>query len=295
MIGDVKNSFNKGDSMVRKLILVNIAGFLFLNFLNLAEWATQQEGTIFSQIQQWLYLPASPREFVYKPWTVITYMFAHEDFFHLLFNMLWLYFLGGIFKDFLGNRRLLQTYFWGGISGGLLFILLFNVLPVLRDSGMYHMPLLGASAAVLAVVTGIATLVPNYQIRLFMVLDIKLKYIAVAAAILSLLAVQGSNPGGNIAHLGGIIFGFVYVKYFSNYTFIDAWGDRLRGFFNKRTAPRKPEKKYTPTYTIYSRGETDHEPDQEEIDAILDKISSSGYDSLTKAEKELLFKASQQH
>lgn len=287
LIDDIKRSFNRGDNMVRKLILINCGVFVLINLARLLIWAFTTSFSLLG-FEEWLFLPADLSSFITKPYTLFTYMFMHEGFFHILFNMLWLWYLGSLFAEYLGHTKLLQVYIWGGISGGLLYILGSNVLPALNTTSI----LLGASASVLAIVTGIATLLPNYQIRIFL-WDIKLKYIAVAAALLSLFSLPGSNPGGNLAHLGGVIFGFLYVRQSQRYTFLDKIGSKFKRWTSPLFRKKIDEKQYAAKIR-YMKTDKSMEPRQEDIDAILDKINSSGYDSLTRAEREILFKASRQ-
>ncbi len=278
--------------MVRKLILINIGVFLLIHLIRLVMWMPSGNPNAGDAITHWLYMSSSLKNFIFKPWSLITYMFAHEGVLHILFNMLWLYFLGNLFTEYLGHRKLLLVYFWGGIAGGLFYLLGMNVIPPLRNSFSFNLPMLGASAAVMAVVVAIATLLPNYAIRLFGIIDIKLKYLAFFYIVLSVLGIMGSNAGGNLAHLGGIFFGFFYIRQIRHYSFLDRWSDVINGWVNKIYRRKKDEKSIYRSYTVYMKEEDNTIPDQEEIDAILDKINRSGYDSLTKKEKEKLFKAS---
>lgn len=278
--------------MLRKLILVNIGVFVLIHLVRLFVFLGTGITPLADKINAWIYLTAAFPEYLYKPWSLFTYMFAHEGLLHILFNLLWLYFMGQLFVDFLGHAKLLQVYIWGGISGGLAYIILFNVLPVLSQSTFYGFPLLGASASVLAVVVAIATLIPNYEIRLFGILTLKLKYIVFFHVITSMIGVTGGNAGGSIAHLGGILFGYLYIKQIRHYTFLDKWSEAINRFFRKLMRNKKDERSIFKTYTVYSNKEDENSPDQDQVDAILDKINRSGYDSLTKQERELLFKAS---
>lgn len=230
-----------------------------------ADWLTSQ-----------LSMPAHYKLLPYKFWTILTYMFTQSGFFHLLFNMLWLYWLGLIFLDFLNNRQFVFTYLAGGIIGALLYLLAFNLIPVFSGT-VERSILLGSSASVMAVVFATATLVPNFTIRLLFFGGVKLKYLALAYFILNLVSLS-SEPGGSIAHIGGALLGFTYIQQ------LNRGNDFSNIFKRKRTLRVVKTKKSSPAQSAL--------PDQEVIDKILDKISQSGYDSLTKAEKEQLFRAS---
>ncbi|MXV51782.1 rhomboid family intramembrane serine protease [Pedobacter sp. HMF7647] len=221
------------------------------------------------------YLPTLALKF----WTPLTYMFTHVDFLHILFNMLWLFWLGKIFIDFLKQRQFVFVYLAGGLAGVLLFILAFNFLPAFKNDVQFSAPLIGASASVMAVVVATATLLPNYSIMLLFFGEVRLKYLAIGYIILSLIDIL-SNPGGSFAHLGGALFGFIYIKQLQS-------GNDWSKIFAKRSKLKVVRKNKSA-----SRGNI---PDQDVIDNILDKISRSGYDSLTKFEKEQLFNASKKN
>lgn len=290
LIQDFKQSFNKGNSIVRKLIIVNVAVFAFINLIRLLAYLITHEVGNAELINKMLYMPAAPGVLMLRPWTIISYMFAHESIWHILFNMLWLYYLGGLFQEYLGNSKTLRAYLIGGLGGAAFFLLGMNLLPVMSMSAYYQAPLLGASGAVMALITGVATLLPNYEIRIFM-FNIRLKFIAGFLILLSFINLIGGNPGGNLAHLGGALAGFVYIRQLNSHTLIDRIGDWLMNL-KILGRKRKNEMKIHRTYTTHMRVEKPRRPNQEEIDRILDKISKSGYDSLSRNEREILFQAS---
>lgn len=292
LIDDIKSSFNKGNSMVRKLIFANIGVFLLIHAVKLFAFFITGDANNGNAINHWIYMPANPMVFITRPWSIFTYMFVHEGIFHILFNLLWLYYLGGIFQEYLGNKKLLRAYIYGGLAGGVLYFIGMNIFPVLRLSDFYPFPLHGASAGVMAVIVGIATLLPNYEIRLF-VFNIKLKYIALFMVVSSFIEMYGNNPGGNLAHVGGAIIGYLYIRYLSKRTFLDRIEEWAQATWN-RMFKKKDERKMFKTYTTHMRVENPVRPNQDEVDSILDKISKSGYDSLTRTERETLFKASKE-
>jgi membrane associated rhomboid family serine protease len=248
---------------------------------------------IYRQFSEYLFLPASATEVLFKPWSVITYFFTHEDFFHILFNMIFLYWFGNLIVEFLGSRRLISLYVLGGIAGGLVYIIAYNTIPYFADRAVSSQ-LLGASGAVYAVVVGAAVLIPDYTFFLLFLGPVKIKYIAMFYAFLSFAQTIGPNAGGNLAHLGGALMGAIYIWQLRRG---NDWGkpvELVLSFFTNLFKPstkikvkyKNTEKKKTATYS-------EEEVSQEEIDAILDKISKFGYEKLSKEEKQKLFKASQ--
>jgi len=210
-------------------------------------------------------------------------MFTQQGLFHILFNMLWLVWLGIIFLDFLKKRQLTFVYLAGGLAGGVLYLLAYNLIPVLQARA-FQTVMIGSSASVSAVVFATATLLPDYTIRLLLFGNVKLKYLAVAFLVLDLLAMGGTNAGGSIAHIGGALLGFVYIKRLQN-------GQDWSRVIGRR---RKARKLRVVRNDVPPPREEPLVPNQEVIDRILDTISQSSYDSLTKAEKDALFKASKQ-
>ena len=248
------------------IVLIAVAEFLFKTNTSVASWLVRQ-----------LSMPANLEILAYKPWTIITYMFLQREVFHILFNLLWLYWMGMIFMDFLNKRQFIFTYLAGGIAGALLYLLAYNTLPAFSDLTQKSF-LLGSSASVMAIVIGTATLVPDYTIRLLLFGAVRLKYLAIAYFVFDIIGMGGGNPGGSIAHIGGAILGFVFIKQLNN-------GSDLSRILKKRSKLKVvPNKSNTRSETIQT--------DQDTIDNILDKISKSGYESLSKNEKDALFKAS---
>lgn len=283
VIDEIKYTFNKNDNAIRKIIIANVVVFLLMALINVILFLAGIGGQSESAMIRYFMLPAKLGTLVVQPWSILTYMFLHDGFFHILFNMLWLFWIGNILHEYLGNRKVYEAYFGAGIAGGVLFILCTNIFPVLRHS-IDITYALGASAGVLGVVVAAATLLPNYPIQLMFFGGVKLKYIALVSIVLDLVGMPLSNAGGHIAHIGGAIFGFLYIKYlYQDQYLLPAF---IRNLFSKKS---KVKIHYRSTFV---KGETKSKPSQEEIDHILDKISKSGYDSLSKKEKEQLFKAS---
>lgn len=289
--GDSIRRFFSKPSVLPRLILANLVIFIFIYFVNLALWLFQLSDTDSQNLfAQWLAVPSEPERLLQKPWTIVTYMFLHLAPLHLLFNMWMLYFGGQLFLHYLSERQLLATYFFGGLAGALLYIVSYNVFPVFLQANPFALAL-GASASVLAIIVGVATWVPNYPVHLLLIGTVRMKYIAIALIIIDFFSIQGSNPGGHIAHLGGAFWGVAYATLMRRGYDPSVIFD-FRKFFKRRTRYKAfPGERY-------SRPETDEQynrrkaAEQQEIDHILDKIARSGYDSLNSREKEILFKSS---
>jgi len=231
-----------------------------------------------------------------QPWSLITYGFIHHDFWHIFWNMLILYWFGSIFLNLFKGKRLLTIYLLGIICGGLLFMLAFNIFPVFSNSLNY---LLGASAGVRAVMIFIAAYNPNAEMRIF-IFNVKLWHIGVFVILMDLLQMTSSgNAGGMLAHIGGAIFGYVYARQLVKGNDIGVWFENILNWFSNifKTRKQKPFKKVHKTKQRTSRGtkttrtSVNKDEHQQKIDAILDKISKSGYASLSKTEKDFLFNA----
>ncbi len=285
IIDELKDSFRSGD-MLTRLIYINVGVFLLVNILMVFGFFANSDWSIVS----WFTVPAAPGRLITQPWGLITYMFLHEGFFHLLFNMVWLYFGGKIFLEYLNPKKLLSVYLLGGLAGAALYILAYNLFPVFANELAYSQAL-GASAAVLAILIAIATFVPDYTVRLFLIGTVKLKHIAIFSVVLDLLSIPQGNAGGHIAHLGGALFGFLYARQLQKGSNLAVGFEKLLDNFFSLF---KPKPKMRTAYKAKTRTEQEfHERKASEkatLDKILDKISASGYDSLTKAEKEFLFK-----
>lgn len=298
MVDEIKISLRKGNVLYR-LIFVNVAIFVALGLLFVIMRLFTGGVTlgslkaIFSEkVLKYLMVPSIPEELLVRPWTVITYMFTHFNLWHVLFNMLVLYWFGRIFMQYLTARQMLSTYIIGGLAGALLYILFINSFPGLQE----HLgsSMLGASAAIMAIVIAIAVYVPNYTIYMLFLGPVRLKYVALAFIVIDILMIASDNAGGNIAHLGGAIYGYIFIIRLRKGQDIGNW---LNIFFDKITLLFKPRPRLNVTYRKAKRvSDADYNrkkiEEQREIDRILDKIAKAGYESLTKKEKETLFKMS---
>jgi membrane associated rhomboid family serine protease len=272
MLNDLKEAY-KNANITEKIIYINVALFLITVLF-----------TTF--ITKWLALPTNLSSFILKPWTIISYGFIHNDIFHILSNLLVLYFIGNLFLNFYSKKQFINFYFLGMITGAIAFLLFYYATEKVGH------PLGGASAAVTAIFVGIATKIPRYALRLRFIGSVELWVLAAIWVSLSVLQLLNNDIGGPIAHLGGALLGFVYAKQLGNGNDIGKWFENLLNYFATLFKPRKKQ----PFKTVYKSNKRKkaadiEKPKQKKIDEILDKISKSGYESLTKEEKEFLFRA----
>ena len=247
--------------MLMKIILVNVVVFVALRLAVIVGWFCGVQGEM--DVLQWVEMPSVPSMLLLKPWTVLTYMISQYEVWHILFNMLWLFWFGIIFVDFFSDRRLLNLYIIGGLAGAALYLVAYNLLPAFDHTVGF---LIGSSASVIAIVTATAIRVPDYKMNLFLFGAVSLKWVAIVTIGIDLLSITGGNAGGHLAHLGGALAGAAYVL--------------IPRRKRVRKAPRKePSRTKTPT-------------DEDTLDAILDKIKKSGYTALTPEERARLFDVS---
>jgi membrane associated rhomboid family serine protease len=287
---EIKNSFSKGNYLTR-ILYINIAVFLGLLVVSAVSFLMKNEVIMVKSIGI-LAIPASLKTLLVKPWTVITYMFTHKDIWHILFNMLWLYWFGKIFLEYLDQRKLVAVYILGGISGAVIYVLSFNVFPAFADQTASSVAI-GASASVMAIVIAIASYVPGYTVNLLLFGRIRIIYIALTIFVLTSVMDFSVNSGGKLAHIGGAIFGYLYIvnmrkgrdigKGFNR--IIDSISTLFRSGKKMKVSYKKPADDRE-----YNRVKAEH---QARINRILDKISKGGYESLTKEEKDMLFRESQ--
>lgn len=308
VIDSFKQRFREG-SVVMRLLYVNVGVFLLLAAGRVVDWLfSLSPGEGMAAWLEALVLPASWREVLVRPWTLFTYMFVHAGLWHLVFNMVCLYAFGTLFLLFFSARHLRGLYLWGGLCGGLCFLLSVAVFPAFREGGG---PLMGASAAVLALIAALGTAQPDYPMRLFLLGSIRMKYVALGLILLSFLSVPMGNAGGELAHLGGALGGWLFAYGLQRGHDLTAWLNapfdwwaRLR--FSQ--AQRKKQSRgstsksryHNPHMRVYSARKAEEwqnpsmsvTPKESNLDEILDKLKRSGYGSLTTEEKRILFEAS---
>lgn len=303
---DIKYQFRYGGMHIR-LIIINITVFLIAHLILLFgdKMMGADNGT---HLLNKFCAEASLHSMLYKPWAYFTYMFVHTGIFHILFNMLILYTFAGVIKEFIGNSKILPLFILGGLSGVFLMALSYNLIPYFSEH--LHLPMMGASAGVMAILLAAATLVPDYTLFLMLLGPVKIKWIALFYILIDIVMINiSNNEGGHIAHLGGAIFGIVYIRQLQRgndlglpiYWLEDQW-EKLTTPKPKMEVSYRREEKVSAGKVSSERNSGNQQKStlqnqvskQEQLDNILDKINRSGYDSLTKAEKDFLFKISQE-
>lgn len=300
MFGEFRNAFDRHNNAHVQLIIINVVIFLAMVLLY-ALFTVTKFDTGWSVVEKIFMLPPRFADFVSRPWTLLTYAFAHNwrDIWHIVWNMLALYWFGRLLIEYLGNDKLIAVYVLGALAGGILYLMMFNFIPFYVERSGFS-GLIGASAAVYAVMMAIVTLLPDYTMYLLIFGPVKIKYIALFFVVASLIGIVGNNDGGNLAHLGGLLIGFIYTKQLQagvNWgSWITATLDWFKGLFSPspkvKVSYRKAEPARKTAAGTSAPKQSFNKATQEEIDAILDKISDKGYESLTKEEKEKLFNAS---
>jgi len=302
---NLKNAFKHSNNSLYKILAINLLVFfvvlVFRVFMTFAG-----AGTSYRTIVNLLMIPADIPQFLLQPWTMLTYMFLHEGIFHILFNMLFLYWFGLLVNEYLGSRKLANLYILGGITGGVFYLLMYNISPIFSEV-LSTSRMLGASAGVYAIVVGAATLSPNSTFHLLLLGPVKIKYIAIFYVVIAFANSIGSNAGGELAHLGGAALGFFYVWQLRKG---NDWGRPVQTvgrFFENlfRNTPKVkvsyrkksfsgPSDLGTTKTTKPSPASSRPQPlaTQDEIDQILDKIADKGYEALSKEEKRKLFEFS---
>jgi membrane associated rhomboid family serine protease len=286
LLDEIKESFKEGSALTR-LIYINLAVFLLIR-ITFTFYTLAGAAPAFPFLD-WLALPADFGTLASRPWTLISYMFLHFEFLHILFNLLWLFWMGQIFLGYFDQGKLITLYLLGGITGGLFYIAGYNSFPVFSQI-VTDSRLLGASASVIAIVTALATYVPNHTLHLMFIGPVKMKYVALFSVLMYIIGISSTNAGGNLAHLGGAFWGVVYVLQLRRG--IDP-GRGINRLLTGITNLFKPKPKVKVSYRKpvddieYNRMKNQ---DKARMNEILEKISKSGYDSLTKEEKEILFR-----
>lgn len=281
LLKDLKFKVFQSGNPVFFYIGINVIIFVVIALLNIPFFLSGKGGIAYDAlVREYAGFPAALSKLPFRFYTIITYQFFHDGLWHILFNMLWLFWMGNIFIDFLKPRQFHFVYLAGGVVGALFYLIAYNIFPVF--AGVLPVAtVIGSSAAVMAVIVATATLLPDYSMRLLFLGDVKLKYLALAYIVLDLIGIASKDAGGSFAHIGGAVLGFTYIKLLkggADWSKIFKRKPKLKVVKNENAKPgnRKPADGVN----------------QEEIDRILDKISKTGYDKLTRQEKETLFKAS---
>ena len=269
---EIKRTYRQGGTLTR-LLLINIGVFVAYGLVQLALFVAGSPAN--HAYTHLLAVPADLRQLLLHPWTLLTYMFFHEELFHIIFNMLWLWWFGQLFMQSHTGRQLRGVYLLGGLSGALLFILAYNLLPAFNAHGAMA---LGASASVMAVVFAVAVRHPNQPIGLLFIGTVRLKYLALATVLIDLVSIPASNAGGHIAHLGGALFGFIFARQLA------------KGRDLSQLPFSRKQQAQANSWPFGQQSKPKQTLSEQQLNQILDKISRSGYDSLSRAEKKALFK-----
>ncbi|MEN9612506.1 MAG: hypothetical protein RLZZ628_3320 [Bacteroidota bacterium] len=299
---DVKREFSQGN-MVTRLIIINGAVWVFINIMKIfLSTPGADPKSAYNAVLHFFCFSSNIWHDLKYPWVLLTAGFLHEDFGHILWNMLGLYWFGRIVGDLLGNRRILPIYILGTITGLIVYFFVRNFSPYLAGMPSYAM---GASAATMAMTAAAATVAPDYSFNLLFVGPVKLKYLAILTIFLNVIAIaENANTGGAFAHLGGAAFGWLFVTQLQNGVdlgeFIYTFGNYITNLFTRKPNPYEPKVTYRrekertqPTAKADSKGDHKNNAEYENrLNMILDKIKQFGYDGLTPDEKEFLFKAS---
>ena len=295
---NLKNAFNRWDNSLYKLMAINLIAF-FILLISRVVLTLSGFGEVYKEGLKWIMMPASLSTLAKQPWSIFTYFFLHEGLFHILFNLLFLYYFGLLVHQYLGSRKLTNLYILGGVFGGGFYLLMYNIAPYFSGAVDTSF-MLGASAGVFAVVVGAATLAPQTTFVLFLLGPVKIVYIAAFYVLLSFANSIGENAGGEIAHLGGAMLGFGYIFLLRKGWDLGIPIQKVGLFFENlgnRRAPKVSYRRASSTTTGNTKSEGAKQVNresltQEEVDKILDKIADKGYDGLTKEEKRKLFEYS---
>lgn len=289
LLDDLKLQLRTGDITMR-LIILNILLFAVPNII---AGIASLLGYNFDFLY-YVSLSSSVADLLWKPWSILTYSFFHAGIWHIVFNLIMLNFASKVFMTYFTQKQLLGLYVSGGLFAGIIYLISYNLFPALINLSA---AVVGASASVMAILFAVATYAPNMQLRLLIVGNVKLWHIAIVFLIIDFLQLSSTNTGGHLAHLGGALFGYIFTLQLKKGTDLTNWFTNTVVFFQKITDTRKR----TPFKKVHRNFKPKPKPEpskivqkdtvQQQIDAILDKISKSGYESLSKAEKEYLFRA----
>lgn len=287
LMDNLKQTYRQGNAVTR-LIYINVAVYLLLHIFIIAMKLFTLNGEF---IVTWLALPSDPGTLLYKPWTFISYMFLHQDFFHILFNMFALYWFGKLFLTYFTEKQLFGLYFFGGLVAGLFYVIAYNFFPLFSQLSDISI-LMGASGSIMAIIVATAVQSPNLEMRFMLIGMVKLKYIAIVAVLISFFGITSSNAGGELAHLGGALYGYFFIVSLRRGKDHTRNFNRLMDAISNIFKPRKLKVKHTANA---GRKMSDAEYNMQkakkmaDVDRILDKIKTSGYGSLTPEEKKKLF------
>lgn len=290
ILEEIKQNFKDGSYLTR-LIYINAGVFLVVKLLSVILGATGYSNIWISYLE----LPAFLQTLIRQPWSIITYMFMHHDFIHLIFNLLTLYWFGKIFVDYFNQKQLVGLYFLGGIGGAIFYLAAFNITNTL-NANIFFSYLLGASASVMAIIFALVRYCPNQEINLALIGPVKLKYLGIAMLVLDVIGTTSVNAGGSISHIGGAVTGYLFAQLMINSgKDITEPVNRVISLINDLFKQNKKPKFMVHRNTSKTDEEWNMEnnnrkrDNNEEIDRILEKIKKSGYANLSDEEKKRLF------
>jgi membrane associated rhomboid family serine protease len=276
--------YSKGNSAIRQIIIINLAAFIFTILVG---FIARLSGFSAGSLLDYFYIPSNLGVLLIRPWTLVTNVFFHAGFWHVVGNMILLYFIGRILEDFMSPQRIWTIFIAGGIVGALFFVIAFNVFPEFHEVAKTK-KLLGASGGVTAILVATGMFLPRYVVRPFGLFNVEMRWVALFFVFRDLYMFPVSeNTGGLFAHIGGAVFGVLFILYIQGKLGFTLPDIEIPKYHRMKVS--KPDE----TQILKNRTSQRSRPNQEQIDAILDKISQSGYDSLTKSEKDILFKASE--
>lgn len=282
--------FRSGTALSR-LIYINCGVFLTVSLAYIPFLLAGYQGVYHDILLEWLGVPADPAYLLVRPWTLVTYMFTHFGFLHLLFNLLWLYWFGNLFLNHFTERQLTGVYLLGGIAGAALFILSYNIFPYFDRITRLSSWAIGASASVMAIVFAVCIYQPQQRIYLFLIGSVRLIYLALFTALIDLLSIPHENAGGHIAHLGGACFGCLFALGMRRRQDIATWITRPYDWFRRKSKPRKRMHVKYRSAGFGKNPDAAKKEQSDRINEILDKIAKGGYESLTAEEKAILFRS----
>ncbi|WP_341226633.1 rhomboid family intramembrane serine protease [uncultured Arcticibacterium sp.] len=295
---DIRQAFSRGNGTGVQLILINAFVFVAYFLVKLILSMTPETSQLVAGINQNIYLNAELPQLVLHPWSLFTFGFVNASFFSFLFNCIALYWFGSLIQDFIGNRKLVNIYLLGYIFAGISYILFYNLISMSKATISMSALAPGATAAVYAVMFATITLIPDYELFLFRRFSVKIKYLAVIFLVFSFM-----TPDAGLMNLGGAFLGYLYIKLLRTGVDLGSPFEAFQEWLSGLTKPKESSKNFKAkkfshstvgqSMAYHNSEDTDYASEQEEVDALLDKIGTSGYKSLTLEEKERLYKASQ--
>lgn len=298
---EIKYSFLPRYGALAEIIILNVGLYVVIGLAGLFFYLAESYHTFIGFVSNYLSLPSNLGLLLYRPWTVITYGFLHypEAVFHIAFNMLWMFWIGRILAEYISqrNKHIWSLYILGVLGGAVFYVLTTNLFSVFRGANFF---LNGASAGVTAIIVGTATLVPNASIFLLFFGAVRLKWLALVFVLLDILMLPTGNQGGRIAHLGGAFIGFLYISQLQKGNDWGIFYDKIQALFRPKPKPRMrvvssrvttPSQPTGKSTAASPQPQQAGKPSQQEIDRILDKIQSVGYENLTTEEKQTLYNA----